>query len=64
MNASRTLFSIIAFATALALPTSAAEAVDSHSKGAKPAHISGGQEFKLTDYLVPGKTTVFDFYSD
>lgn len=33
-------------------------------KGAKPFHVSKGSPVKLTDYLIPGKTTVFDFYSD
>lgn len=34
------------------------------TKGEKPLHISKGTEVNLKDYLVPGKTTVFDFYSD
>ena len=34
------------------------------AKPAKPLHISKGTQVKLTDYLIPGKTTVFDFYSD
>lgn len=34
-----------------------------HDKGLKPPVISNGQKVNLTDYLVPGKTTVFDFYS-
>jgi thioredoxin 1 len=34
------------------------------AKPAKPLHISKGTEVKLTDYLVPGKIVVFDFYSD
>jgi thiol-disulfide isomerase/thioredoxin len=33
-------------------------------KPAKPLHISQGNEVKLEDYLVPGKITVFDFYSE
>ncbi|MEO6005872.1 MAG: thioredoxin family protein [Opitutus sp.] len=33
------------------------------TKAAKPEHISYGKEVKITDYLVPGKTTVFDFTS-
>ena len=33
-------------------------------KPAKPLHVSKGATVKLTDYLVPGKTVVFDFYSD
>jgi thiol-disulfide isomerase/thioredoxin len=35
-----------------------------HTKGAAPLHISHGKEVALADYLVPGKTTVFDFYSE
>jgi thiol-disulfide isomerase/thioredoxin len=34
-----------------------------HAKQEKPAEISFGARVKLSDYLVPGKTTVFDFYS-
>lgn len=34
------------------------------AKPAKPLHISKGEPVKLADYVVPGKTTVFDFYSD
>jgi thiol-disulfide isomerase/thioredoxin len=34
-----------------------------HTKGAEPAHISLGEEVALTDYVVPGKTTIFDFTS-
>lgn len=34
-----------------------------HTKGAEPLHIAHGQAVALTDYLVPGKTTVFDFTS-
>ena len=34
------------------------------TKPAKPAHIAKGQPVKITDYLVPGKTVVFDFYSE
>lgn len=35
----------------------------SHTKGAEPAHVSQGQQINLADYLVPGKTTIFDFMS-
>jgi thioredoxin len=35
-----------------------------HEKGAKPIVISHGDKVTLGDYLVPGKTTVFDFYSE
>jgi thiol-disulfide isomerase/thioredoxin len=33
------------------------------NKGAEPAHVSQGQAITLSDYLVPGKTTVVDFTS-
>ena len=47
-------------------PRAAAAATTSApaAKPAKPLHISKGTPVKLTDYLVPGKTTIFDFYSD
>ena len=35
-----------------------------HEKGPDPLVISNGQTVDLADYLVPGKTTVFDFYSE
>jgi thiol-disulfide isomerase/thioredoxin len=38
-------------------------AADTHTKGPEPAHISHGRQINLADYLVPGKTTVFDFTS-
>lgn len=38
-------------------------AAGNHAKGAEPSHISQGVEVALADYLVPGKTTVFDFTS-
>ena len=41
--------------TALAAPI--------HVKQAEPHHISEGAEVNLNDYLVPGKTVVFDFTS-
>lgn len=44
--------------------TSAAFAADTHVKGPKPARISMGKEVNLADYLVPGKTTIFDFTSE
>lgn len=45
-------------------PAIAAEGAATVTKAAKPAHVSMGAEVKLTDYLVPGKTVIFDFYSD
>jgi thiol-disulfide isomerase/thioredoxin len=35
-----------------------------HEKGPRPLVVSNGQKVRLADYLVPGKTTIFDFYSD
>ncbi len=57
----RSLF--VALASLLLSPLIAL-AADSVVKPAKPLHVSKGTEVKLTDYLVPGKTVVFDFYSD
>ena len=55
---------LLAVAVLFAVPlTLSADCQDNHTKGAKPRHISEGQEVKLSDYLVPGKTTIFDFYS-
>lgn len=55
----------LALIAALSLVTPfAVRAADTHTKGAKPLHISQGQPVKLEDYLVPGKTTVFDFFSE
>jgi thiol-disulfide isomerase/thioredoxin len=56
-------FIALILAALLAIPL-AALAADNQTKGPKPAHISQGQEVKLADYLVPGKTTIFDFYSE
>lgn len=43
---------------------SAAFAADARTKAEKPEKIAHGAEVKITDYLVPGKTTVFDFTSE
>jgi len=42
----------------------AARADGIHTKGTDPIHIAHGEKVKLADYVVPGKTTVFDFYSE
>jgi thiol-disulfide isomerase/thioredoxin len=55
------LFACIAMAAIASGPAANAAAA---TKPAKPAHIARGQNVKLTDHLVPGKTVVFDFYSD
>ena len=61
----KTCFSFAALAlAALVTFTSSALAEDTHVKGAKPARISMGKEVNLADYVVPGKTTIFDFTSE
>jgi thiol-disulfide isomerase/thioredoxin len=35
-----------------------------HTKGPEPVQLLGGQPINLSDYLVPGKTTIFDFHSE
>jgi len=52
-----------ALAAMLAVPL-ILKAEDTHVKNAEPAHISRGATVTLADYLVPGKTTIFDFYSE
>jgi thiol-disulfide isomerase/thioredoxin len=52
----------IPLCSALGLLVSAAFAAV-HLKQAEPLHVSQGQEIALTDFLVPGKTVVFDFTS-
>ena len=37
---------------------------DTHAKGPEPRRIAHGEVIKLTDYLVPGRTTLFDFTSE
>ncbi|HUR56492.1 MAG TPA: thioredoxin domain-containing protein [Opitutaceae bacterium] len=61
----RRLF-VPALVALLALPLAAfaAAAVAKSAKPAKPLHVAMGAEVKLTDYLVEGKTVIFDFYSD
>ena len=62
---------VAAFAALVALPliatrplAVAAASTTPTTKPAKPLHVSKGTPVKLTDYMIPGKTTVFDFYSD
>lgn len=59
MNRRTALHALLAL---LVLPLAAFAA--SADKPAKPQHVSMGKEVKLADYLVPGKTVVFDFYSE
>lgn len=51
---------LITFAAA----TAASGSSKSATKPAKPQRVAMGQQVQITDYLVPGKTVVFDFYSD
>jgi thiol-disulfide isomerase/thioredoxin len=54
----------VALALVLSAPLFlAADGPDTHAKGPEPLHISQGKVVNLSDYLVPGKTTIFDFYS-
>ena len=55
---SSALLSVAGFA----LLSSAALAAE-HAKQAEPLHVSQGETIALTDFLVPGKTVVFDFTS-
>jgi thiol-disulfide isomerase/thioredoxin len=57
-------YSITVTIFALTMCLSQAFAAGNSTKGVNPLHISFGEEIKLEDYLVAGKTTVFDFYSD
>ena len=53
----------LAFVAVLAVPC-AVLAADNHTKGPEPVQVLGGQPVQIADYLVPGKTTIFDFYSE
>ncbi|HUJ44392.1 MAG TPA: thioredoxin family protein [Opitutaceae bacterium] len=57
------ILAVLLLAAFVAAPA-AAGADNTHAKGPKPMHISQGREVNLADYVVPGKTTVFDFYSE
>jgi thiol-disulfide isomerase/thioredoxin len=54
----------LALIALVAISVSAASKDAAPAKPAKPLHVSKGAEIKLADYIVRGKTTVFDFYSD
>jgi thiol-disulfide isomerase/thioredoxin len=60
MNRTLGLILTLSFVASAGLPTASAEAV----KGAEPLTVSHGREVQLADFAVPGKTTVFDFYSE
>ena len=54
---------LLSFLCSILLAGSAV-AAQNHAKGAEPLRIAHGEETNLTDYLVPGKTTIFDFTSE
>jgi thiol-disulfide isomerase/thioredoxin len=57
--------SALAFGVAAALfVLPAVVGADTHVKGVEPLRVSHGDVIHIQDYLVPGKTTIFDFYSD
>lgn len=61
MKLSSTLGALaLAALTLVTLPLQAANRV----KAAQPERVAFGQEVNLADYLVPGKTVVFDFTSE
>jgi len=60
----RFLFLAGAALAAFVLASLSSYAADNRTKPAKPERIAQGQEVKITDYLVPGKTTIFDFTSE
>lgn len=53
----RLLVLLLAFTSATLLTAAV------HSKGDEPLRISQGATVRLADYLVPGKTVIFDFTS-
>jgi thioredoxin len=58
----RPLTTILTFTTLLAV-SPLARAAEPHAAGQKLRRIAEGQTVNLADYVVPGKTTVFDFFS-
>jgi thiol-disulfide isomerase/thioredoxin len=61
MKTLRALFASFVF---LSIGYSTASAEEARTKPASPEKIAHGKEVKITDFLVPGKTTVFDFTSE
>jgi thioredoxin len=57
------ILTVLVLAALMATPETA-RADGIHEKGPVPIVISNGKKVKLADYLVPGRTTVFDFYSE
>jgi thioredoxin 1 len=59
----RTLLPVVAALAALLLSQTAAFAAGERAKPATPERVAHGATIKLEDYLVPGKTVIFDFTS-
>lgn len=55
---------LLAFPPRLTLGADSAPSSGVHVKSASPLHISHGEEVNLSDYFVPGKMMIFDFYSE
>src|SRR4051794_4025329 len=60
---SRTFVNRLALLAFVALPLMSS-AAEIPAKGEKPLRIAQGKTVNLADYVVPGKTTVFDFTSE
>jgi thiol-disulfide isomerase/thioredoxin len=59
------LATLVAFSTlAISSGVIAAAVKTGASKSPKPLHVSRGEPVNLADFMLPGKTTVFDFYSE
>ena len=57
-------FALAIGVAATMLISSVAIGADTHVKGIEPLRVSHGEVIHIQDYLVPGKMTIFDFYSD
>lgn len=65
LAAAALVFPLITFAAATAASGTTSGAPGAGAKKpTKPLRVAMGQPVQITDYLVPGKTVVFDFYSD
>lgn len=60
----RRLSHLVLALVALASLSNISGAATPPAKGEKPLRISHGEKVDLKDYLIPGKTTVFDFTSE
>jgi thiol-disulfide isomerase/thioredoxin len=60
----KTFSKILALSSILAIVASPFALAEAGKKGDKPEKIAHGETVEITDYLVPGKITVFDFTSE